>query len=207
MYHLRGIRSLRSETGCVLFIWMIKMRRAQFRHAVEPKVRAHVLPDDPPLIVTLSSTPTRCEARPVETDGTARNYLSWRAPWGCVLPAQEELIMNMKKYMVTATACLAIFSSSLLVLHHRTADAATASNSMTEQSGKLTSLLTPTPEEGFALALRLARKGVTETQPDKNILHTLRPHYSRDAESLIAASRVVAVHFQTIAAANDYWRK
>lgn len=68
------------------------------------------------------------------------------------------------------------------------------------------SLITETPDEGFALAIRLARKGVTETQPDREVLHALRPEYARDAESLIAASHVIAVHFQTIAAANDYWR-
>lgn len=68
------------------------------------------------------------------------------------------------------------------------------------------SLLTATPEEGFAVALRLSRMGVTETQPDREVLHALRPGYAHDAEALIAASHVVAVHFQTVAAANGYWR-
>jgi len=68
------------------------------------------------------------------------------------------------------------------------------------------SILTATPEEGFQLAIMLARKGVTETQPDKEVLKKLRPAYSHDPDSLIAASHVVAVHFQTIAAANNYWR-
>ena len=68
------------------------------------------------------------------------------------------------------------------------------------------SLITDTPEEGFQLALRLARKGVTETQSDREVLFMQREVYSRDAESLIAASHVVAVHFQTVAAANNYWR-
>jgi hypothetical protein len=31
--------------------------------------------------------------------------------------------------------------------------------------------------------------------------------YASDANGLIAASRVIAVEFATIAAANDYWRK
>lgn len=70
----------------------------------------------------------------------------------------------------------------------------------------LTSLITDTPAEGFDLAVRLARRGVTTTQPDKSVLMSERPKYARDAEDLIAASHVVAVHFQTIAAANDYWR-
>lgn len=69
------------------------------------------------------------------------------------------------------------------------------------------SLITETPEEGFALALALARKGVTETQPDTEVLHGLRDQYANDPDSLTAASHVVAVHFQTVAAANDYWRE
>jgi|SRR5690606_731951 len=68
------------------------------------------------------------------------------------------------------------------------------------------SLITATPDEGFALALTLSRRGVTSTQTDRDVLHSLRPEYANDAEALIAASHVVAVHFQTIAAANDYWR-
>lgn len=35
----------------------------------------------------------------------------------------------------------------------------------------------------------------------------LRPEYAESTEDPIAASHVVAVNFQTIAAANDYWRK
>jgi hypothetical protein len=68
------------------------------------------------------------------------------------------------------------------------------------------SLIVATPEEGFQLAIALARKGVTETQPDKEVLKKLRPAYAHDPDSLIAASQVAAVHFQTIAAANNYWR-
>jgi len=68
------------------------------------------------------------------------------------------------------------------------------------------SLIVATPEEGFQLAIALARKGVTETQPDKEVLKKLRPAYAHDPDSLIAASQVVAIHFQTIAAANNYWR-
>lgn len=70
----------------------------------------------------------------------------------------------------------------------------------------LPTLITATPQEGFELAVTLARKGVSTTQPDKAILMTLRPAYARDADSLTAASHVVAVHFQTISAANNYWR-
>ena len=68
------------------------------------------------------------------------------------------------------------------------------------------SLMTDTPSEGFDLAVALARRAVVATQPNKDVLFDQRPEYSEDAEDLIAASHVVAVHFQTIAAANDYWR-
>ena len=68
------------------------------------------------------------------------------------------------------------------------------------------SLITATPEEGMQVAVRLARMGVTETQPDRDVLHSLRPEYASDADALIASSHVIAVHFQTVAAANDYWR-
>lgn len=70
----------------------------------------------------------------------------------------------------------------------------------------LPTLLTDTPQEGFELAVTLARKGVSTTQPNVEVLKELRPAYANDAQSLIAVSQVVAVHFQTIAAANGYWR-
>ncbi|WP_156966342.1 hexameric tyrosine-coordinated heme protein [Algiphilus aromaticivorans] len=70
----------------------------------------------------------------------------------------------------------------------------------------LPSLVTDTPEEGFALAVKLSQKGVAKTQPDADVRKTLRPKYARDADSLISASQVIATHFRTIAEANDYWR-
>lgn len=71
--------------------------------------------------------------------------------------------------------------------------------------GWLTTLQTNTPEEGYELALTLARKAVGMTQPDENIRNVLRSSYSNNANSLIFTSQVVAIHFQTIAAANNYW--
>lgn len=71
----------------------------------------------------------------------------------------------------------------------------------------LTTLITDTPQAGFELAIALSRRGVKYTQPDAEVLHKLRPIYSNDADSLIAASQVVALNFQTVAAANNYWRK
>jgi hypothetical protein len=69
------------------------------------------------------------------------------------------------------------------------------------------SLITATPEEGRALALTIARHIIHNIQPDLDVLKGGRPNYSTTPESLIAAGQVVAIEFQTIAAANNYWRK
>ncbi len=68
-------------------------------------------------------------------------------------------------------------------------------------------LQTPTPEEGFALAVELARMAVTTTQPDTDVLVELRGAYARDPALLIQTSAVVGEFFATVAAANDYWRE
>ena len=70
----------------------------------------------------------------------------------------------------------------------------------------LESLLTKTPQEGFELAIKLSRMGVKSTQPDMEVLKKLRPEYANDASGLTAASQVIALNFQTISAANNYWR-
>lgn len=69
----------------------------------------------------------------------------------------------------------------------------------------LKSLKTNTPQEGFELAITLAQKGVQYTQPSEKIRKSLRPKYAKNADSLIAASQVIAINFQTVAAANNYW--
>lgn len=68
------------------------------------------------------------------------------------------------------------------------------------------SLITANPEEGFALAVKLSQKAVATTQTDAEVRKQLRPAYAHNPDSLIAVSQVVATHFQTIAAANNYWR-
>ena len=72
---------------------------------------------------------------------------------------------------------------------------------------QITTLITETPEEGFALAVKLAQKAVATTQKDASIRKALRPAYAHDPNSLIAVSHVVATHFRTVAAANNYWRE
>ncbi len=70
----------------------------------------------------------------------------------------------------------------------------------------LTTLQTDTPQEGFELAITLSRKGVGYTQASPGAREALRGAYSHDADALTAASHVIAVNFQTVAAANNYWR-
>lgn len=69
------------------------------------------------------------------------------------------------------------------------------------------SLITATPEEGFTLAIKLSQKGVSSVQKDAEVRKKLRPDYADDADDLIAVSQVIAINFQTVAAANNYWRK
>ena len=67
-------------------------------------------------------------------------------------------------------------------------------------------LITATPEAGRALAITMARHMIHNIQPDLEVLKSGRPGYAANPDSLIAASQVVAIEFQTIAAANNYWR-
>ena len=70
----------------------------------------------------------------------------------------------------------------------------------------LSTLKTATPEEGYDLAVKLARVAIKLTQPDAELRDRLRPEYAEDSGALIAVSQVVATHFATVAAANDYWQ-
>lgn len=70
----------------------------------------------------------------------------------------------------------------------------------------LPSLITVTPQEGYELAMTLSRKAVGMIQPDAEVRKRLRSVYAENADSLTLASQVVAINFQTIAAANNYWR-
>lgn len=69
------------------------------------------------------------------------------------------------------------------------------------------SLITATPEEGRALALTAARHVIHNIRPDMDVIKGGRSNYSTTSDSLITAGHVVAVEFQTIAAANNYWRE
>lgn len=70
----------------------------------------------------------------------------------------------------------------------------------------LPTLTTASPQAGFELAVKLSRIGVKLTQPSDQVRSHLRAAYEQDSSQLISASHVIAVHFQTIAAANNWWR-
>lgn len=68
------------------------------------------------------------------------------------------------------------------------------------------SLITVTAVEGRELAIKLARKTIAAIQPNADIRQQLRPQYDSNPELLMQAGHVVAIEFQTIAAANNYWK-
>jgi len=70
----------------------------------------------------------------------------------------------------------------------------------------LPTLKTATPQDGYELAIKMARAAIKMTQPDAEVRDKLRPVYAENAYALIASSQVVATHFATVAATNDYWR-
>jgi len=71
----------------------------------------------------------------------------------------------------------------------------------------LTTLKTETPQAGFELAIKLSRMGVKYTQPDMEKLKKGRADYDENAPFLIQASSVIAQNFNTVAQANDFWKK
>ena len=70
----------------------------------------------------------------------------------------------------------------------------------------LESLLTKTPQEGRALAIMMARKTIGAIQTDPEKRKQMRPKYADDTAQLISSAQVVAIEFQTIAQANNFWR-
>ncbi|HLW14608.1 MAG TPA: hexameric tyrosine-coordinated heme protein [Flavobacteriaceae bacterium] len=70
----------------------------------------------------------------------------------------------------------------------------------------LESLLTKTPQEGRELAVKMARKSIAAIQTDPEVRQSLRTAYAEDTTQLIASANVVAIEFQTVAKANNYWK-
>ena len=79
---------------------------------------------------------------------------------------------------------------------------------MTDQTQLIpgNTLLTNSPEEGRALAVKMARLIIKITQPDAEMREKLRPKYANDAVMLMAISQTVSTEFAAIAKANDYWK-
>lgn len=70
----------------------------------------------------------------------------------------------------------------------------------------LKSLITDTPQEGRELAIQMSRKTIAAIQTDPEIRKKLRSDYATDTAQLIDSAKVVAIEFQTVAQANDFWR-
>ena len=70
----------------------------------------------------------------------------------------------------------------------------------------LHSLITATPQEGRELAIKMSRKSIAAIQTDPEVRKQLRSDYASDTAQLIASAQVVALEFQTIAQANNYWK-
>lgn len=70
----------------------------------------------------------------------------------------------------------------------------------------LSTLTTTTPQEGYELAIKMSRMGVKYTQQSAEVRDRLRADYAESADGLTAAAQVIALNFQTVAAANNYWR-
>jgi len=70
----------------------------------------------------------------------------------------------------------------------------------------LPTLNTNTPQEGFELAVKLSRLALMVAQSyDEDSQQA--PSMPRDgASQLLGAAHVIALNFQTVAAANDWWR-
>jgi hypothetical protein len=75
-----------------------------------------------------------------------------------------------------------------------------------QNSGSLpATLMTATPKNGLALPIMLSGLAVKAAQPNIDTVKYLGPDYANNADSLVAVSHVVAVHFSTIAQTNQYW--
>ncbi len=70
----------------------------------------------------------------------------------------------------------------------------------------LESLITNTPQEGRELAIKMSRKSIAAIQTDPEVRKKLRDNYASDTAQLIASAQVIAIEFQTIVLANNYWK-
>jgi hypothetical protein len=71
----------------------------------------------------------------------------------------------------------------------------------------LPTLKTGTPQEGIELAVKLSDLGFMVSQRSEGRRPSLRTTRKYTCGELIAAAHVIALNFQTVAAANDWWRQ
>lgn len=107
---------------------------------------------------------------------------------------------------VAIASFLIAISASMPLTETDNRNGSTAPTPTGEQEVWLESLLTDTPQEGRELAVKLARRSIATIQTDPEIRKQLRSAYDTDTEQLILSAQVIAIEFQTIAAANQYWR-
>jgi hypothetical protein len=68
----------------------------------------------------------------------------------------------------------------------------------------LSKLITATPIKEREQAMKLAGKSIASLQNNGEVRKKLRDEYATDTKQLIASAQLVAIEFQTIAAANNY---
>jgi Hexameric tyrosine-coordinated heme protein (HTHP) len=70
----------------------------------------------------------------------------------------------------------------------------------------LATLNTNTPQEGFELAVKLSRLAVMVARSYDDDSQRTGPMERDGTSQLVGAAHVIALNFQIIAAANDWWR-
>ena len=70
----------------------------------------------------------------------------------------------------------------------------------------LPTIETDSPQEGIELAVKLSRLGMMLSQSSNHSDKESRATKNLSPALLIAAAHVIALNFQTIAAANNWWR-
>ncbi|MEC4727079.1 hexameric tyrosine-coordinated heme protein [Shewanella sp. D64] len=68
------------------------------------------------------------------------------------------------------------------------------------------SLITNTPLEGRALAMKMVRKTIGTIVRDPKMKMAIRQKYIDNPQLLMYSAELVAIEFKTIAIANNYWR-
>lgn len=120
----------------------------------------------------------------------------------------ERRKLKIMKKLILALACGGFLISCQQGSQSVVNTAKASEKAATEQSDVwLESLITETPQEGRELAIMMARKTIGAIQSDPEVKKKIRAQYAEKAEPLILSAQVVATEFQTVAEANNYWRK